>query len=95
MRKVVACVEGVRNGRERELGRETTRSRAPKFPFPLLTPATQAREVAAHGYLIVFFDLRKSRNAVITFREHGRCFYRQFEELQKKIHHEVARSLLW
>ena len=57
---------GVRNGRERELGSETTRSRTPKFPFPLLTPATQAREVAAHGYLIVFFDLRKSRNAALV-----------------------------
>ena len=34
--------------------------------FPLLTPATQAREVAAHGYLIVFFDLRKSRNAALV-----------------------------
>ena len=47
----VACVKGVRRGRGRELGRETTRegggtrgtrSRAPKFPLPLLTPAMQA-----------------------------------------------------
>jgi len=40
----LACVAGVRKGRGRELGRETTRSRAPSFPlpFPLLTPATQA-----------------------------------------------------
>ena len=52
---------GVRKGRGREFGRETTRkgggrrgtvpfsvarltrSRAPKFPLPLLTPATQAQ----------------------------------------------------
>ena len=34
--------------------------------FPLLTPAAQAREVASHGYLIVFFDLRKSRNAALV-----------------------------
>ena len=42
---------GVRKGRGRELGRETTReggaphtlSRAPKFPLPLSTPATQAK----------------------------------------------------
>ena len=46
---------GVRKGRGRELGRETMREggegkrrflsflpRAPKFPLPLLTPATQA-----------------------------------------------------
>ena len=48
----LACVAGVRKGRGRELGRETTcptRSRAPKFPLPLplplplLTSATQAR----------------------------------------------------
>ena len=44
----LACVAGVRKGRGRELGRETTRpirSRAPKFPLPLplLMPATQAR----------------------------------------------------
>ena len=47
----VACVKGVRRGRGRELGRETTRegggtrgtrSRAPKFSLPLLTPAMQA-----------------------------------------------------
>ena len=47
----VACVKGVRRGRGRELGRETTREgggtrgtrpRAPKFPLPLLTPAMQA-----------------------------------------------------
>ena len=47
----VACVKGVRKGRGRELGRETTReeggtrgtrSRAPKFSLPLLTPAMQA-----------------------------------------------------
>ena len=42
----LACVAGVRKGRGRELGRKTTRptrSRAPKFPLPLLTPATQAK----------------------------------------------------
>ena len=53
----LACVEGVRKGRGRELVRSTTRegegsfpfslarstcSRAPKSPLPLLTPATQA-----------------------------------------------------
>ena len=44
---MVACVAGVRKGRGRELGRETTRSRAPKLPLPLLllTPATQATVV--------------------------------------------------
>ena len=39
----LACMAGVRKGRGRKLGRETTLSRAPKFPFPLSTPATQAR----------------------------------------------------
>ena len=37
----MACVAGVRKGRGRELGRETTRPNPP-FPFPFLTPATQA-----------------------------------------------------
>ena len=49
----VACVAGVRKGRERELWRETTRptrTRAPKFPLPLplLTPATQATGDTSH-----------------------------------------------
>ena len=48
----LACAAGIRKGRGRELGRETTcptLSGAPKFPLPLplplplLTPATQAR----------------------------------------------------
>ena len=54
--RLLACVAGVRKGRGRrgrELGRETAREgggrrllsfllRAPKFPLPLLSPATQA-----------------------------------------------------
>ena len=55
---MIVSVAGVRNGRGKELGRETAREgggrreegggflsflpRAPKFPLPLLTPATQA-----------------------------------------------------
>ena len=62
---VLACVAGARKGRGKELGRETTRdgggrrekgnfpSRAKKFPFPLLTPATQATDVSKTGAVVI------------------------------------------
>ena len=60
---VLACVAGARKGRGKELGRETTREgggrrvtfpRAQKkFPFPLLTPATQATDVSKTGAVVI------------------------------------------
>ena len=55
----LACVAGVREGRGRELGRETFPPCAPKFPLPLplLTPATQARAGPSRVLLAAYLNL--------------------------------------
>ena len=48
----LACMEGVRKGRGRELGRESTRSRArPNFPFPFPFPFQRRPRRLVYGHL--------------------------------------------
>ena len=95
MAATVACLAGVREGRGRELGRETTRT--PKFPLPLplLTPATQATATVEKIWLRKWICTVWNVIAVTESRSICKCSTRSCPPFSHRIVERAKRVRVW